>query len=152
MADGASELEPTVEITESEYPEIMRILASDGEADAYLRSAGVASEVFDVGTDAGTGGPCAGERAALANALLYVVEVGEVTDASESEGAISLAASAVASLVASLNEVSNEGLRVADCLGATDPGAAATLRETFELLGLDVDRLRRTTELRSTGA
>lgn len=152
MADGASELEPTVEITESEYPEIMRILASDGEADAYLRSAGVASEVFDVETDAGAGGPCAGERAALSNALLYVVEVGEVTDASESEGAINLAASAVASLVASLNEVSNEGLRVADCLGATDPGAAATLRETFELLGLDVDRLRRTTELRSTGA
>ena len=152
MADGASELEPTVEITDADYPEIMRIMASDGEADVYLRRAGVASEVIDVETDAGPGGPCAGERAALGNALLYVVEVGEVTDASESEGTINLAASAVASLMASLTEVSNEGLRVADCLGATNPDAAAALRERFELLGLDVDRLRRTAERRSTGA
>ena len=53
---------------------------------------------------------------------LYVVEVGEVTDASESAGAITLAAS------------------------------AARLRETFELVGLDNDRLRRAVEERSTGA
>ncbi|WP_136709600.1 hypothetical protein [Agromyces sp. H66] len=151
MADGASQLEPTIEITDADYPEIMRIMASDGEVDAYLRSAGVASEVFDVAMDAGAG-PCAGERAMLGNALLYVVEVGEVTDASESEGTINLPASAAASLMASLTEVSNEGLRVADCLGATNPDAAAPLRETFELLGLDVDRLRRATDRRSTGA
>ena len=39
---------------------------------------------------------CANERAALGSSLLYVVEVGEATDVSESAGAITLAASAAA--------------------------------------------------------
>ena len=54
--------------------------------------------------------------------------------------------------MASVTEVSNEGLRLADCLAATNPDAAARLRETFELVGLDNDRLRRAVEERSTGA
>ena len=151
MADGETGLEATIEITEGDYPEIMRIVTSDGEVDAYLESAGITRDVFDDGADAG-GGLCASERAALGSSLLYVVEVGEVTDASESVGAITLAASAAASLMASVTEVSNEGLRLADCLEATNPDAAARLRETFELVGLDNDRLRRAVEERSTGA
>ena len=107
--------------------------------------------MFDDGADAGAG-LCANERAALGSSLLYVVEVGEVTDASESEGTITLAASAAASLMAALTEVSNEGLQLADCLEAKNPDAAARLRETFELLGLDGDRLRRAVEERSSGA
>ena len=53
--------------------------------------------------------------------------------------------------MASVTEVSNEGLRLADCLATTNPDAAARLRETFELVGLDNDRLRRAVEERSTG-
>jgi len=151
MADGETGLEATLEITEGDYPEIMRIVTSDGEVDAYLESAGIARDVFGDDADAG-GGLCANERAALGSSLLYVVEVGEVTDASESAGAITLAASAAASLMASVTEVSNEGLRLADCLAAANPVAAARLRETFELVGLDNDRLRRAVEERSTGA
>jgi hypothetical protein len=151
MADDASGLEATIEITEGDAPEIMRIVASDGEVDTYLASAGVAPEVFGDDADAATG-HCATERAALGSALLYAVEVGEVTDASESGGTMTLSASAVASLMASLSEVSNEGLLLADCLEAEHPDAAARLRETFELLGLDVDRLRRAVDQRTTGA
>ena len=151
MTDGATGLEATIEITEGDYPEIMRIVTSDGEVDAYLESAGIARDVFDATRNAGAG-LCASERAALGSSLLYVVEVGEVTDASESQGAITLAASAAASLMASVTEVSNEGLRLADCLATTNPDAAARLRETFELVGLDNDRLRRAVEERSTGA
>jgi len=151
VADGETGLEATIEITDGDYPEILRIVASDGEVDAYLESAGIAPDVFGGDTDAGTG-LCASERAALGSSLLYVVEVGEVTDASESDRTINLPVSAAASLMASLAEVSNEGLRLADCLEATHPDAAARLRETFELLGLDGDRLRRAVDERSAGA
>jgi hypothetical protein len=151
VADGDTGLEPTIEITDGDYPEIMRVVTSDGEVDTYLESAGVAREVFGDDTGGGTTS-CADERAALGGSLLYVVEVGEVTDASESDGTFILAASAAVSLMASLTEVSNEGLRLADCLEATHPDAAARLRETFELLGLDGDRLRRAVEERSAGA
>ena len=75
-----------------------------------------------------------------------------MTDASESDGAIILPGSSAASLMASVTEVSNEGLRLADCLEAKHPDAAARLRETFELLGLDDDRLRRAVDERSAGA
>ena len=150
MTDRANGLEATIEITEGDYPEIMRIVTSDGEVEAYLESAGIARDVF---SDSESGATlCVQERAALGSSLLYVVEVGEVTDASESQGAITLAASAAGSLMASITEVSNEGLRLADCLATTNPDAAARLRETFELVGLDNDRLRRAIEERSTGA
>jgi hypothetical protein len=149
MTDEETGIESTVEITEADYPEIMRIVASDGEVDAYLQSAGVAPDVFGDDTDTGSG-LCASERASLGGSLLYVVEVGEVTDASGSDGTMVLALSAAASLMASLTEVSNEGLRLADCLEATHPDAAAGLRETFELLGLDGDRFRREVEARQT--
>jgi hypothetical protein len=148
MADGETGLEATIEITNGDYPEILRIMTSDGEVDAYLERAGVGPDVFDEGAGAEL---CASERAALGSSLLYAVEVGEVTDASESEGTITLAASAASSLMAALTEVSNEGLRLADCLEAKNTDAAARLRETFELLGLDGDRLRRAVEERSTG-
>lgn len=151
MADGETGLEATIEITEGDYPEILRIVTSDGEVDTYLQSAGVGPDVFGDETDAG-GGLCANERAALGSSLLYVVEVGEVTDASESEGRITLAASAATSLMAALTEVSNEGLRLVEALEGENPDAAARLRETFELLGLDGDRLRRAVEERTTGA
>ena len=151
MANGETGLEPTIEIRDEDYPEIMRVIRSDGEVDTYLESAGIAPEVF--GDDAGGGATrCADERAALGGSLLYVVEVGEVTDASQSDGAITLPTSAVVSLMGSLTEVSNEGLRLADCLESTHPDAAARLRETFELLGLDDDRLRRAVEERSASA
>ena len=150
MADGETGLEATIEITEGDYPEILRIVASDGEVDTYLQSTGISTDVFGDDADAG-GALCANERAALGSSLLYVVEVGEVTDASESEGTITLAASAIASLMAALTEVSNEGLLLADCLEAKNPDAAARLRETFELLGLDGDRLRRAVDERTSG-
>jgi hypothetical protein len=146
VADGDTGLEPTIEITDGDYPEIMRVMTSDGEVDTYLESTGIARDVFGDDT------PCASERAALGASLLYVVEVGEVTDASESDGKITLPATAAASLMASVTEVSNEGLRLADCLEAKHPDAAARLRETFELLGLDDDRLRRVVGERSAGA
>jgi hypothetical protein len=148
VAEHDTGLEPTIEITEGDYPEIMRVMTSDGEVDTYLDGVGIASDVF--GDDGGDTSSCAEERAALGASLLYVVEVGEVTDASESEGAIHLAASAAASLIVSLTEVSNEGLRLAECLEPKHPDAATRLRETFELLGLDNDRLRRAVEERST--
>lgn len=151
MAEGETGLEATIEITEGDYPEILRIVTSDGEVDTYLQSAGVGPDVFGDETDAG-GGLCANERAALGSSLLYVVEVGEVTDASESEGRITLAASAATSLMAALTEVSNEGLRLVEALEGENPDAAGRLRETFELLGLDGDRLRRAVEERTTGA
>lgn len=150
MAHDETGLERTIEITDGDYPEIMRVIRSDGEVDTYLDSVGIAPDVF--GDDTAEGASrCANERAALGGSLLYVVEVGEVTDASESDGAIVLPASAAGSLMASLTEVSNEGLRLADCLEATHPDAAARLRETFELLGLDDDRLRRAVEERAAG-
>lgn len=149
MVHGETGIESTIEISEGDYPEIMRVVASDGEVDTYLASAGVALDVFGEDATAGSG-RCADERTALGASLLYAVEVGEVTDASESDGTMVLAISAAASLLASLTEVSNEGLRLADCLDATHPEAAARLRDTFELLGLDDDRLRRAVVERPT--
>jgi hypothetical protein len=151
LGEGETGLEPTIEIRDEDYPEIMRVMTSDGEVDTYLASAGIPSDVFGDDTQVGTS-RCTNERAALAGSLLYVVEVGEVTDASPSEGAITLASSAAASLMAALTEVSNEGLRLADCLESSHPDAATRLRETCELLGLDDDRLRRAVEGRPAGA
>ena len=148
MTEGATGLEPTIELTDADYPEIMRIVASDGEVDNYLASAGVARDVFGDDTDDGTA-LCVPERAALGGPLLYVVEVGEVAGTSDTEGALMLPASAATSMLASVNDVANEGLRLADCLEGFQPDAAAGLRETFELLGLDGDRLRRAVEERT---
>lgn len=151
MADGETGLEPTIEITDGDYPEIMRIMASGGEVDTYLESAGVATDAFadDTGT---TTMLCADESTALGSSLRYVAEsVGEVTGSPESGGAITVPVSAATSLMGSLTEVSNEGLRLADCLETQRPEAAAKLRETFELLGLDDDRLRRAVDERSAG-
>lgn len=151
MADGETGLEPMVEITDGDYPEIMRIIASGGEVDAYLGSVGVEADEFadDAGADMTL---CASERAALGGSLRYVVEaVGEVTESLGPGGAIIVPVSAATTLRGSLNEVSNEGLRLADCLEGKRPLGAARLRETFELLGLDDDRLRRAVDERSAG-
>ncbi|GAA1814345.1 hypothetical protein [Agromyces neolithicus] len=150
MTEEATGLEATIEITDADYPEIMRIVASDGEVDAYLASAGVAGDVF--GDADGAAVLCVPERAALGGSLLYVVEVGEVAGTSISDGAVTLPVSATRSLLASVGDVMSEGLRLADCLEGWHPDAAAALRQTFELLGLDDDRLRRAVELRSTHA
>jgi hypothetical protein len=147
MSEGANGLEPTIEITEADYPEVMRIVASDGEVDTYLASAGVASDVFGDGATA----RCVPERAALGGSLLYVVEVGEVAGTSISDGTVTLPVSAATSLLGSVSDVMNEGLRLADCLESSHPDAAAGLRQTFELLGLDDDRLRRAVEQRTHG-
>ena len=149
MTDRANGLEATIEITEGDYPEIMRIVTSDGEVDGYLESAGIARDVFN-DAESGTDAVCAGARGTRQFAPLRRgsrrgdrrVRIA---------GGIILAASAAGSLMASVTEVSNEGLRLADCLATTNPDAAARLRETFELVGLDNDRLRRAIEERSTG-
>jgi hypothetical protein len=147
MTDAEAGLEPMIEITDGDYPEIMRIVASGAEVDEYLESAGIAPDAF---ADATT--LCASERAALGGSLRYVVEaVGEVNGSPELIGTIIVSVSAATSLLGSLGEVSNEGLRLADCLEAKRPEAAAGLRATFELLGLDDDRLRRAVDERSTG-
>jgi hypothetical protein len=151
-ADAGAEagLEPMIEITDGDYPEIMRIVASGAEVDEYLESAGIAPDSF-ADTEGATA-LCASERAALGGSLRYVVEaVGEVNGSPESVGMIIVSLSAATSLLGSLSEVSNEGLRLADCLEAKRPEAAAGLRATFELLGLDDDRLRRAVDERSTG-
>lgn len=151
MADGETGLEPTIEITDDDYPEIMRIISSWGDVDEYLGSAGIEADVFD-GTEVDTT-VCVQERAALGGSLLYVVEsVGEVTGSPRSADSIIVPVSAAASLLGSLTEVSNEGLRLADCLEEKRAEAAAKIRETFELLGLDDDRLRRAIDERSAGA
>ncbi|MBT2517698.1 hypothetical protein J7E29_09660 [Streptomyces sp. ISL-90] len=149
MADGETGLERTIEITEGDYPEIMRIMASDGEVDGYLGSVGLEPDVFD--DDAGVDMTrCAPERSALGGSLVYVVEsVGEATGSLESVTTITVPLSTAAALLGSLTEVTNEGLRLADCLEAKRAEAAARLRETFELLGLDDDRLRRAIDERS---
>ena len=121
MTEGATGLEPTIEITDADYPEIMRIVASDGEVDNYLASAGVARDVFGDDTDDGTA-LCVPERAALGGPLLYVVEVGEVAGTSDTEGALMLPASAATSLLASVNDVASEGLKLADCLEGVPSG------------------------------
>ena len=93
------------------------------------------------------------ERAALGGPLLCVVEVGEVTGASDSEGALMLPGVRGRRRCWRRSTTwANEGLRLADCLEGFHPDAAAGLRETFELLGLDGDRLRRAVEERTTGS
>ena len=151
MSEGANGLEPTIEITEADYPEIMRIVASDGEVDTYLASAGVSGDVFGDDADAATAW-CVPERAALGGSLLYVVEVGEVAGTSISDGTVTLPVSAVTSLLVSVSDVMNEGLRLADCLESSHADVAAGLRQTFELLGLDDDRLRRALDRRTNHA
>ena len=69
-----------------------------------------------------------------------------------SDGTVTLPVSAVTSLLGSVSDVMNEGLRLADCLESSHSDAAAGLRQTFELLGLDDDRLRRAVEQRTTHA
>lgn len=150
-AGAEAGLEPTIEITDGDYPEIMRIVASGAEVDTYLERAGVAPDEFSDDAEAGAT-LCADERTALGGSLRYVVEaVGEVNGSPESAGAIIVPVSAATSLLGSLGAVSNEGLRLADCLEQKRPEAAAGLRETFELLGLDDDRLRRAVDERSSG-
>ncbi|RXZ68312.1 hypothetical protein [Agromyces albus] len=150
MADAQTGLEPTIEITDDDYPEIMRIMASDGEIDKYLGSVGIEPDVFE-GTEVDTT-VCAQERAALGGSLRYVVEsAGEATGSLESVRTIIVPLSTATSLLGSLGEVSNEGLRLVDCLEEKRPEAAAKIRETFELLGLDDDRLRREVDQRSAG-
>lgn len=151
MADAETGLEPTIEITDDDYPEIMRIMASDGEVDTYLDSAGIEPDVFE-GTEVDTT-VCAQERAALGGSLRYVVEsAGEVTGSLESVRTIIVPVSTATSLLRSLGEVSNEGLRLVDCLEEHRADAVPKIRETFELLGLDDDRLRRAIDERSAGA
>ena len=47
MAGGENSLEPTVEISAEEYPEILRIMESGGDVDAYLQSIGISDDVFE---------------------------------------------------------------------------------------------------------
>ena len=87
---------------------------------------------------------CAREKAAFGGSLLYVVGVaGGAAGSLSAVETIILPVAATASLIGSLIAVTNEGLRLADCLEQQHPDAAAKLRERFELLGLDIDRLHR---------
>lgn len=150
MADAETGLEPTIEISDDDYPEIMRIMASDGEVDTYLASVGIEPDVFD-GTEVDTT-ICAQERAALGGSLRFAVEsAGEATGSLDSVKTIIVPVSTATALLRSLTEVTNEGLRLVDCLDDHRPEAADGLRETFELLALDDDRLRRAVDERSTG-
>ena len=123
MADEETGLESTIEITDGDYPEIMRTWRPTARSTRTWRAR--ASRRTCSATTRIRAGLCANERAALGGSLLYVVEVGEVTDASESDGRIILAMSAAASLMASLTEVSNEGLQLAaprgDAFGCRGP-------------------------------
>lgn len=152
MAEGGTGLEPTIEISGGDYPEIMRILASGGDVDAYLDDVGVPADAFAdaSGTESGT---CADEHAAFGGSLQYVVEAaGEaVAGPLPTDDPIIVPVSAATSLMATLTSVSNEGLRLAECLEGKRPEAGTTFRETFELLGLDVDRLKRAIAEAPTG-
>jgi hypothetical protein len=145
MTEGETGVEPTIEISAGEYPAITRILASGGDVDRYLESAGVASDAF--GDDS-----CARERAALGGSLVYVVEaVGGAAGGPGSAETMTVAVSAATSLLGSLGQVSNDGLQLAECLEQRRPEAAAGIRETFELVSLDDDRLRRAVDELSAG-
>jgi hypothetical protein len=144
MAEGGSGLEPTIEISASDYPQIMRILSSGGEVDDYLAGIGVESAVFT--DDAGIAMMrCASERGALGGTLRFAADAAsEVVDGPiPTTSSMVVPVSAAASLLGTLGTVSNEGLQLADCLNGSNPDAAASVRESFELLGLDIDRLRR---------
>ena len=150
MADEETGIESTIEITDADYPEIMRIVASDGEVDTYLESAGVAPDVFGDDADAGLG-LCASERAALGGSLLYVVEVGEVTDASESDGAMVLR-DLRCRLVAGVTDRGEQRgpafgrLPGVDDIRMLQPDCGRRSNS----LGLDGDRFRRAVEARPT--
>jgi hypothetical protein len=47
MAGGENSLEPTVEISAEDYPEILRIMESGGDVDTYLKSIGISDDVFE---------------------------------------------------------------------------------------------------------
>ena len=144
MAEGETGVEPTIEISAGEYPEITRIIASGGDVDRYLESA-VASDAFGDDT-------CARERAALGGSLVYVVEaVGGAAGGPGSTETMTVAVSAATSLLGSLGQVSNDGLQLAECLEQRRPEAAAGIRERFELVSLDDDRLRRAVDELSAG-
>ena len=152
MAEGETGVEPTIEISAGEYPEITRMLASGGDVDRYLQSAGVASDVFSDDVD-GAMTLCPRERTALGGSLAYVVEaVGGAAGGRDSAEPITVTASAAASLLGSLGQVSNDGMQLAECLEQHRPEAATGIRETFELVSLDDDRLRRAIDELSTGA
>ena len=145
MTEGETGVEPTIEISAGEYPEITRIIASTGDVDRYLKSAGVELDAFSDDT-------CARERAALGGSLAYVVEaVGGAPGGPDSAETMTVAVSAATSLLGSLGQVSNDGLQLAECLEGRHPEAAAGIREKFELVSLDDDRLRRAVDELSAG-
>ncbi|MDQ0893549.1 hypothetical protein [Agromyces ramosus] len=152
MAEGETGLEPTIEISAIDYPEIARIIASGGDVGRYLESAGVEPDVFADDVDRAMA-LCAGERTALGGSLAYVVEaVGEVNGAQGTAETIIVPLAAAASLLGSLAQVNNDGLRLAECLEQRRPEAAVRIREAFELLSLDDDRLLRAVDELSAGA
>lgn len=151
MAEGEAGVEPTIEISAGDYPEMTRIIASGGDVDRYLEGAGIASDAFGDDTD-GAMTLCARERTALGGSLAYVVEaVGGAAGARDPAETITVPVSAAASLLGSLTQVSNDGMQLAECLEQHRSGVAAGIRETFELVGLDADRLRRAVDELSAG-
>ena len=115
MSEGATGLEPTIEITEADYPEIMRIVASDGEVDTYLASAGVARRRVRHDADAATARACPSGRRSAVRCSTSSRSARWPTPPS-SDGMVTLPVSAATSLIVSVSEVMNEGLRLADCL------------------------------------
>ena len=145
MAEGETGVEPTIEISAGEYPEITKIIASGGDVDRYLEGAGIAPEVAADDT-------CVRERTALGGSLAYVVEaVGGAAGGRGSTEPMTVTVSAAASLLGSLSQVTNDGLQLAECLDQQRSEAAAAIRETFELVSLDDDRLRRAIDELSAG-
>ena len=145
MAEGETGVEPTIEISAGEYPEITKIIASGGDVDRYLEGAGIAPEVVADDT-------CASERTALGGSLAYVVEaVGGAAGGRDSTEPMTVSVSAAASLLGSLSQVTNDGLQLAECMEQHGSEAAAGIREAFELVSLDDDRLRRAVDELSAG-
>ena len=145
MAEGETGVEPTIEIGAGEYPEITRIIASGGDVDRYLEGAGVGPGVVADDT-------CTEERTALGGSLAYVVEaVGGAARGRDSNEPMTVTVSAAASLLGSLSQVTNDGLQLAECMEQHRSEAAAGIRETFELVSLDDDRLRRAIDELSAG-
>ena len=145
MAEEETGVEPTIEISAGEYPEITKIIASGGDVDRYLEGAAISPEVVADDT-------CASERTALGGSLAYVVEaVGGAAGAGGSAEPITVTASAAASLLGLLSQVSNDGLQFAECMEQHGSEAAAEIREAFELVSLDDDRLRRAVDELSAG-
>lgn len=152
MAEGETGLEPTIEISAIDYPEIARIIASGGDVGRYLESVGIEPDVFADDVD-GAMALCTDERTALGGSLVYVVEaVGGVDGAQGTVETIIVPLAAATSLLGSLAQVNNDGLRLAECLEQRRPEAAVGVREAFELLSLDDDRLLRAVDELSAGA